>query len=266
MIENGRITGGIAIVTGAGGGLGRALATHLARSGLTVAGIGRQRATLEETAAHLPDGMFHPIVADVADGEAVRAAYTEIDALPGPITILINNAGIYDRFDFLAEPIDFYMKSVGVNLGGVVACCHESLARMVAEGRGRIVNVTTFADLAPLPGSSAYSVSKGAARIFTRALVADICDRFPDIVINDWIPGALATQMGIPDGIPPEEAAAWGAELAQMHERGLTGTLFDQNRELVPARSLKGRLRDLLLFQKPPPARILRPRADHTSV
>lgn len=266
MIENGRVTGGLAVVTGAGGGLGRALAVHLGTAGIQVVGLGRRLQPLEETANLVPAGKFHAIVADVADREAVAAAFRKIDELDAPISILINNAGIYDRFDFLAESPAFYARSIDVNLGGVITTCHEALTRMVATGSGRIVNVTTFADLAPMPGSSAYSVSKGAARIFTRALVADICDRFPEIVINDWIPGALATQMGIADGILPEEAAAWGAELAQLHDQSLTGTLFDQNREILPVRSLKGRLRDLLLFQKPANARVLQPRAAGTSL
>ncbi|QHQ37263.1 SDR family NAD(P)-dependent oxidoreductase [Algicella marina] len=246
----------MAVITGAGAGLGRALSLRLAAAGLTVAGLGRRLEPLEETGA-AADGRFVPIVADVADAAAVRAAFAQIDTLGGDIAILINNAAIYERFDFLAEPPEVYMRSVNVNLGGTIACCHQALSRMVERGNGRIVNVTTFADLAPLPGSSAYSVSKGAGRIFTRALIADMGDRFPDIVINDWIPGALATQMGIADGIVPEQAAAWGAELALQHDRSLMGTLFDRDREVLPPRSLKGRIRDLVLFQPKRVARVM---------
>lgn len=90
-------------------------------------------------------------------------------------------------------------------------------------------------------------MSKGAARILTRALVADLADRFPDIVISDWMPGMLATRMGIPDGIAPEQSATWGAELALWHDPALTGTTFEQAVEIPPPRGLKARIKDRLL-------------------
>ncbi len=240
---------GVAVVTGAGAGLGQALAKELVACGLHVAGIGRSAASLDATAKLIDCKRFFPVIADVSDYPSVERAFEEIEGLGKPITILINNAAIYERFDFLAEPPQTYMKSVDINLGGTVACAHAAISRMVETGIGRIINVATFADLVPLPASSAYSVSKGAARIFTRALVADMGDRFPDIVINDWIPGALATQMGIADGISPQVAAKWGVGLALMHERSLMGSIFDRDTEIVPPRSLKGRLRDILLLQ-----------------
>lgn len=245
---------GIAIVTGAGGGLGRELARALIAKGVHVAGFGRNHAALEETST---DALFTPVLVDLSRPEDIARGFADVAALPRPLTILINNAGVYPRADFLeASPKDF-MAAVDVNLGAVVHCCHAALQAMVETGFGRIVNVTTFADLAPIPRSAAYSVSKGAARIFTRALLQDVGDRFPDIVINDWIPGALATRMGLPDGIAPQKAAAWGAELALWHDRSLTGTLFDRNSEFIPPRSLKGRIKDTVLMQKTPKARHL---------
>ena len=133
-------------------------------------------------------------------------------------------------------------QAVAVNLGGTVQCCHAVLQGMAARGRGRIVNVATFADLSPLPGSAGYAVSKGAQRIFTRALIAEVCDRLPDIVISDWVPGALRTEMGLSDGIPPETAAEWGVALALSADRALTGVTFERDREVMAPRSLKRRL------------------------
>ena len=114
---------------------------------------------------------------------------------------------------------------------------------------GRILNVATFADMHPLPASSAYSVSKGAARIFTRALIAAIGDRFPGIVVNDWMPGMLKTGMGIPDGLEPSQAARWGAKLALWHDPSLTGTTWEMGAEIPPPRSLKRRLADRVLLR-----------------
>ena len=247
---------GLAIVTGAGGGLGRELALELTRRGRVVAGLGRRGEALRDTAALAPAGRFHAIVADVADAAAVDAAFAQARQI-APITLLVNNAAVYPRRDFLDETGASFMASVAVNLGGVVACTRAALGDMVETGAGRILNVSTFADMAPLPASSAYAVSKGAARIFTRALVADIGDRFPGIVVNDWMPGMLATGMGIPDGLDPARAAKWGAELALWHDPSLTGTLWEMDRELPPPRSLKRRLADKVLLRGSPKGRHL---------
>ncbi|MDU8910821.1 SDR family oxidoreductase [Aestuariicoccus sp. MJ-SS9] len=246
---------GIAVVTGAGSGLGRALAVELVRAGFTVAGLGRRVEALQGTAALAGDG-FNPVAADVADAKAVDAAFAAIRRGLGPVALLINNAAVYPHRDFLDETAESFMATTAINLGGVVACTRAALVDMVETGRGRILNVSTFADIAPLPAASAYSVSKGAARIFTRALIADLADRFPGIVIGDWMPGMLDTAMGVPDGLSPEDAARWGAELAQRMDPSLTGTLFERDAEILPPRGLKGRIKDLLLLRRRAPRRI----------
>lgn len=236
----------LALVTGAGAGLGRALALELTRRGVTVAGFGRRADTLAET-ARLAGPRFHPRTVDVADPRAVAQAVDDLSRDLGFVGVLINNAAVYPRQDFLDAPPEAFMAAVSINLGGMVNCSHAVLRHMAPRGVGRILNVSTFADLGPIAASSAYSVSKGAAKVFTRALVADICDRFPDIVINDWVPGALATDMGIPDGLDPALAARWGAALALWHDRSLTGTLWAGDTEHLPPRSLKRRLKDAVL-------------------
>jgi NAD(P)-dependent dehydrogenase (short-subunit alcohol dehydrogenase family) len=245
-------TQGVAVVTGAGTGLGRELAIELVRRGWQVAGFGRRQEMLAETATRAGN-LFVPMPLDVGDADAVRSRFNEISRSFGLVSLLINNAAVYPRADFLDDSPQDFMRTVTTNLGGMVACSHAALGHMIERGSGRILNVSTFADLAPLPASAAYSVSKGAARIFTRALVADICDRFPDIVINDWIPGALATEMGIPNGLDPLMAARWGVSLATWHDRTLTGTVWAGFLEQLPIRSLKSRLRDALLMRSPIP-------------
>ncbi len=245
----------VAVVTGAGSGLGRALALALCERGVPVAGLGRRADALAKTEALAGPGRFLAVPADVADPGAARAALGHVGQELGPVTILINNAAVYPRRDFLDETAESFMATVAVNLGGMVACTAAVLPGMVERGAGRILNVSTFADLSPIPLSSAYSVSKGAARILTRALVADLGDRFPDIVINDWMPGMLATGMGIADGLDPAKAARWGAALALWRDRSLTGTLWEQDREILPPRSFRRRLVDRLTFQTPAPPR-----------
>lgn len=244
------LTKGIAVITGAGSGLGRALAVELACK-MPVVGFGRRLETLQETARLAGD--FTPMQVDVADPQAVSEAFAQI----GPVSVLINNAAVYPRRDFLQESGDSFARTMQINLGGMVNCSHAALQTMVQTGEGRILNVASFADIAPLPASSAYSVSKGAGRILTRALVADLGDRFPDIVITDWLPGMLATDMGIPDGLHPETAAKWGVKLALWHDATLNGVTFEMDYELLPPQSLKRRLKNKLLLRRSPVPRLL---------
>ncbi|PIE14306.1 MAG: oxidoreductase [Rhodobacterales bacterium] len=246
---------GIAVVTGAGSGLGRALAMELAANGLSVVGFSRREAALQETADLIGQGRFTPMVVDVADGAAVRAAFEKIAQL-GEVTILINNAAVFPHRDCLEETSESFMHTVAINLGGTFACSRSALQSMTKTGIGHIVNVSSFADIAPMPTAAAYSVSKGAGQILTRALVADLGDRFPGIVVNTWMPGMLATEMGPAQGLPPEQAARWGVRLALWQDAALNGVVFEQDYEILPPRSLKGRLKDKLLRRSRAPRRL----------
>lgn len=241
---------GIAVVTGAGSGLGQALAVELGQQGFVVAGLGRRAEALEQTRTLAPRGQFHPYVADVGVPREVEATFARLRTDHGAIALLINNAAVYPRRDFLDESGTSFAETMTANLGGVVSCTRAALEDMCRSGRGRILNVATFADLNPLPASSAYSVSKGAARILTRALIADLADRFPGIIISDWMPGMLRTSMGIPDGVAPETSARWGAALARQMDSSLMGSTFEMDREILPPRGLKGRIKDRLLLRK----------------
>jgi NAD(P)-dependent dehydrogenase (short-subunit alcohol dehydrogenase family) len=237
----------IAVITEAGLGIGQALAAALARRGVAVAGIARQAFTAEGVLS---------VIADIRKPQDVARAFDEIRAKLGAPTILINNAETYPDRDILDETPDSFMDTVQLNLGGAFNCCHQVLPDMVARGSGRIINVVTFADISPAPLAAGYSVSKGALRILTRALVADLCDRFPGIVITDWVPGTHTPRKGIPDGVEPALAAEWGAKLALMQQPDLNGRVFLRDREHQPPRSLKGRVRDRVLGKRRPRVRL----------
>lgn len=230
----------IAVITEAAGGIGEALALALVRLGVMVAGLSRQ-------AFQPTDDRILPIVADVRDPGDVTRAFHDIRARLGTPTILINNSETYPDRDILDETPASFMETVQLNLGGAVNCCHAVLPDMVAAGRGRIVNIVTFADVEPVPLAAGYSVSKGALRIYTRALVADLGDRFPGIVVNEWVPGTHQPRKGIPDGVDPKLAAEWGARLALMKSPEINGLVFLRDREHAVPQSLKGRVKDRLL-------------------
>lgn len=232
----------IAVITQASWGLGKELALALVRRGITVAGIAREPFEAEGVLA---------ITADVRQPAEVARAFSEIRQQLGTPTILVNNAETYPDRDILDETPESFMDTVQLNLGGAFNCCHEVLPAMVANGTGRIINVVTFADVSPAPLAAGYSVSKGALRILTRALVADLGDRFPGIVVNDWIPGTHQPRRGIPDGVDPREAAEWGATLALLRHPDLNGRVFLRDREHQAPVSLKGRVRDRVLGRRP---------------
>ncbi len=248
-----QIRDGVAVVTGASDGLGKALAMGLLAEGLTVAGIARRADALAAVTADAPAGKFHPITADVADPDAVRAAFDAIRQDAGPVTILINNAAVFPHRDILEESAESFMQTVAVNLGGPFACSRAALDDMIAQGFGRIINVGSFAGIAPAPAAAAYSVSKGAAHVLSRAWVAELDERFPDIVISEWMPGILNTKMGLPDGISPELAASRGVRLALWHDRALNGVVFDGDRSIMPPMGWKRKLLNKVLRQSPKP-------------
>lgn len=242
LTGSGAHSGEVAVVTGATGLLGRALTEALARRGVAVAGIARS----PFEAGH--PGIL-PLAADVRDPGAVAAAFETIRERLGIPTILINGAEVYPHRDILDETPQSFLDTVQTNLGGAFNCCHAVLPQMVVAGRGRIINIVTFADVRPAPLAAGYSVSKGALRILTRSLVADLGDRFPGIVINDWVPGTHKPRKGVPDGVDPVLAAEWGANLALLHDRAINGLVFLQDREHMQPRSLKGRVKDRVLGQ-----------------
>lgn len=228
----------IAVITEASWGIGKELALALVRRGIAVVGIAR--------APFQAQGVLS-ITADVRQPEEVARAFGEIRERLGAPTILVNNAEIYPDRDILDETPASFMDTVQLNLGGAFNCCHEVLPAMVKTGSGRIINVVTFADVSPAPLAAGYSVSKGALRILTRALVADLGDRFPGIVITDWVPGTHQPRRGIPDGVDPVQAAEWGANLALMRQRDINGRVFLRDREHQPQGSLKGRVKDRVM-------------------
>jgi len=233
----------IAVISEAGEPLGRALAVALARHGVAVAAISREGFEPEMD-------LIMSVRADVGAPQDAARAFTEIRKRFGAPTILINAAEVYPHRDILDETPDSFMATLRTNLGGAFNCCHEVLPAMVASGTGRIINVVTFADIQPAPFSAGYSVSKGSLRILTRSLVADLGERFPGIVINDWIPGSHAPRRGIADGIAPAVVAEWGARLALLQDPMISGLVFLRDRELQPAASWKRKLKDRVLGKR----------------
>nr|WP_162623790.1 SDR family NAD(P)-dependent oxidoreductase [Paracoccus saliphilus] len=245
------------MITGASEGLGQALARQMTTRGVHVVGIARRAEALAATAQMCEPDLFTAWPGDVVDAALMReiAARTEKDV--GPVSILVNNAIIYQRADFLTTPAEHACEHLQINCCGQINITAAVLPFMVARGRGRIINITSFAGETPLPGSLGYSVSKAATRAFSHALSVELTLRIPHVVVTEWIPGVMHTRSGNPDGICADRAAAWGTELALDNSPQLHGTTFLRNRELLPPRSLRTRLKDALLLKPAPRPRVL---------
>ncbi len=175
------MTGKIALVTGAGSGVGRASAVALIRAGWTVALVGRRADALEATAMEGKKGAGEAgrsmvLPADVSQPAAVDAVFAAVEQAHGRLDLLFNNAGMGTP----AKPIDElsveqWMAVVGVNLTGSFLCARNAFAlmRRQAPGGGRIINNGSISAHAPRPGSVAYTSTKHAITGLTKSLSLD---------------------------------------------------------------------------------------------
>lgn len=234
------------VVTGAGSGVGRALAMGFAADGATVIGIGRTRADLEQTARLCPDGRMHFVVGDVGKTEDVERLFAEATRLCGKVDILVNNAAVYPKQAFLDSTHEEWGGAIQTNLVGLAHCCRLALPGMLQRGYGRIINVGSLAWLGPIPNSSAYSASKGAVRAFTRSLATEVDrSRYPDVLINELLPGVFKTRMS-DDGEDPMSAYPHARVVASLPANGPTGRTFLQSAIYIEDHGLRARARRLL--------------------
>ncbi|MDL2353889.1 MAG: SDR family oxidoreductase [Pseudomonadota bacterium] len=171
------LDGKIALVTGGSTGIGRGIAESLAASGASVAiGYLSDRAPADATLAAIAaaGGRAIALKGDVADEAAVRAMFEQLDALLGPIDILVNCAGIDGRaaLSWEAEPAA-WKNVVAVNLFGSFHCAHQALARMTARRRGVVLNITSVHETIAWSGYSAYTASKAAVSMLTKTLAQE---------------------------------------------------------------------------------------------
>jgi NAD(P)-dependent dehydrogenase (short-subunit alcohol dehydrogenase family) len=151
----------VAWVTGAGSGIGRALALRLARDGWTIAASARTVADLEALAAEAP-GRIHPYPLDVTDADAALETVARIEDRLGPINLAILNAGTYRRDAADDFDVGAFRATVDVNLMGSVHCLSPLLPRMLGRRSGHIAVVSSVVGYVGLPGASAYGATKAA--------------------------------------------------------------------------------------------------------
>lgn len=168
----------VALVTGAGSGIGKHIALALLRNDYSVVLVGRRIAALEETMAAAGVLAAHalPVSADVSDPASVKALFVKVSEQFGRLDLLFNNAGIFTKSASLEE-VDFaqWKASVDVNLTGAFLCTQEAFKIMKAQtpGGGRIINNGSIAAHVPRPNSVAYTATKHAITGLTKSTSLD---------------------------------------------------------------------------------------------
>ena len=197
---SGSLQGQIAVVTGASGGLGAHFARLLAQEGAAVALTARRLDKVEALAGELA-GAGHRAMAlrlDVAQAETIGPAFDEVEAGLGPISILVNNAGVGGEGLALELSIEDFDQTFAVNVRGTFFAAQQAARRMIASGvaergEGRIVNLASIASQTVLPGLSAYCGSKAAVAMLTRGLAREWARR--GIAVNALAPGYIDTDI-----------------------------------------------------------------------
>jgi 2-hydroxycyclohexanecarboxyl-CoA dehydrogenase len=187
-----RLDGKVALVTGGGSGIGRAICERLAAEGARVAVCDVRRAAAEETAGRLSgDGLA--VEADIADFARVSAAVAEVRAALGPVDVLVNNAG-WDRMEpFIDNTPDFWSKVIDVNLRGPIHCCRAVLDDMIARASGKIVSISSDAARVGSTGEAVYSACKGGVISFSKTLARELARH--RINVNVVCPGPTDTPL-----------------------------------------------------------------------
>ena len=223
----------IAIITGAGRGIGRATARLFAREGARVVLFSRTASHLTEVAAEISGegGQALAVVGDVAREEDVAALFQQVLQAYGRVDILVNCAGIVAVRPFVEMDVATWDAVIGVNLRGTFLCCLQAFQMMAAQGQGVIINLSSLSGVKGVekfPGLSAYNVSKAGVAGLTEILAVE--GKPYNIRVSAVSPGAVETDMlrqaapQLKAGMTPDDMAEILLFLAGDSGRMLSGS------------------------------------------
>jgi 2-hydroxycyclohexanecarboxyl-CoA dehydrogenase len=186
------VTPRVALVTGGGRGIGRAIALRLAADGLAVAVAARSGDQVDDTARAAGRHAL-PLVLDVTDAASIADAVERTARELGPVDILVNNAGVAESAPFAKTEPDFWDRHFDVNVRGPYLLTRAVLPGMLQRRWGRVINIASLAGLFGSPYVTAYTASKHALVGFTRALATEVSGK--GVTVNALCPGFTATDI-----------------------------------------------------------------------
>jgi len=191
----GAVQGQVAIVTGAGRGIGHAIATAMAREGATVVLAARTRQQLAATAAAVREsgGTALAIPTDVTQDAAVEAMVEQAIAELGRVDALVTAAGAASFGPVVSSKPADWDAILAVNLRAVMVCCHAVLPVMIRQRRGTIINVASVAAQRAIPGAAVYTATKAGVVGFSRVLAEEL--RAEGVRVGVLVPGAVDTPL-----------------------------------------------------------------------
>ena len=218
----------VALITGAGRGIGREIARAMAAEGARVAVVSRTEKELLETRRLITEagGTAIAVPADVTAPEMVAKAVERIGRELGPIDIVMNNAGSFNAIGPVVEvDPDLWWRDVTINVLGPFTVCRAVLPQMIARGSGRVLNMIGGGTATPFPYGSGYGSSKAALMRFTESLDREVYDA--GIIVFAMGPGLVKTAMTELQ-LTTAEGRRWMTRIKEM---------FDTGRDVPPTRA-----------------------------
>lgn len=192
----------VAIITGAGQGIGEAIARRFSTEGARVIGIDRNAEAIEAVCGSLPQGQAFAL--DVTDHEALASCIKKVTSQHNHIDILVNNAGVSPYVLVSEMDTDTWRRTLAVNLEAYFVACRLVAGHMMARKSGRIVNIASTQAIASEPLVGAYAASKGGILAFTRTLAVEMAPH--GVLVNAIAPGCIHTPMSIINGVDETES------------------------------------------------------------
>lgn len=223
-----KLEGKVALITGGGRGIGRAVAFALAREGASIAVLARTAEQVASVATEIESACgvetMHA-VCDVSSAESVECAFASVRERFGRVDILVNNAGIAESAPLVKTSDELWQRHLAINLNGTFYCTRAALASMLERGWGRVINIASIAGKTGAPYIAAYTASKHAVVGLTRSVALEVATR--GVTVNAICPGYVETEM-----------AAHAIE----NITAKTGKTLDEAREILNQMSPQNRL------------------------